>query len=251
MMETTQDAFLGGALTVRQPKHGYRAGVDPILLAASVPAMPGQSVLELGCGVGVASLALGWRVPGVQITGIEIQPDYAELARENAVLNKIALTPITADLEHMPETVRKTSFDHVFANPPYFDRAATSMAQDAGRERAMGENTELRHWVAQAAKRVKPKGYLHFIFRADRMLDLMTDLPNALGSIVITPIVPRAGRDAVLVLVHMRKNGRAALRIESPIVMHDGATHVQDGVDYTARIAGVLRDGRPLTDWYR
>ena len=48
----SHDQFLGGRLMVAQPKTGYRAGVDPVLLAASVPAVRGESVLELGCGVG-------------------------------------------------------------------------------------------------------------------------------------------------------------------------------------------------------
>ena len=95
MMDTTTDDFLGGQLQIKQPLNGYRAGVDPILLAASVHAEVGQTVLELGCGVGVASLALGRRVSGVSITGIEIQPDYADLARENARTNGIDMTVVT------------------------------------------------------------------------------------------------------------------------------------------------------------
>ena len=60
----TEDAFLGGRLRLLQPAQGYRAGVDPVLLAASVPAMLGQRVLELGCGVGAALLCLGRRGTG-------------------------------------------------------------------------------------------------------------------------------------------------------------------------------------------
>jgi len=87
------DQFLGGRLTVAQPKTGYRAGVDPVLLAASVPAGRGESVLELGCGVGVASLCLAARVPGLKITGVEIQPDAAILAAQNAQHNGCKFLP--------------------------------------------------------------------------------------------------------------------------------------------------------------
>ena len=52
------DAFLGGRLRIWQPRAGYRAGIDPVMLAAAVPARPRQSVLELGCGAGTASLCL-------------------------------------------------------------------------------------------------------------------------------------------------------------------------------------------------
>ena len=78
--ELTHDGFLGGRLHLWQPRRGYRAGVDPVLLAASVPAQAGQSVLDLGCGAGAAMLCLGVRVPGLDLNGLEVQPDYAALA---------------------------------------------------------------------------------------------------------------------------------------------------------------------------
>ena len=84
--QTTTDDFLGGLVSVIQPRKGYRAGVDAVLLAASIPAKPGQQVLELGCGVGVASLCLAARVPDLTMTGVELQSDYAALALQNACL---------------------------------------------------------------------------------------------------------------------------------------------------------------------
>ena len=82
----TENEYLGGRIRIRQPQKGYRAGVDPVLLAASIPARSGQSVLELGLGVGTAALCLSARVAGLSLTGVEIQSDYAALARENASL---------------------------------------------------------------------------------------------------------------------------------------------------------------------
>ena len=86
-MDTSQDGFLGGRLQLAQPNIGYRAGIDPVLLAAACPAKDGEHVLELGCGVGVASLCLAARVPGVRLHGVEILTDYAQLARGNAAQN--------------------------------------------------------------------------------------------------------------------------------------------------------------------
>ena len=71
LADLTRDKFLDGQLTILQPRYGYRAGVDPVFLAASVPAKPGQNVLELGCGAGVASLCLARRVSGLSLFGVE------------------------------------------------------------------------------------------------------------------------------------------------------------------------------------
>jgi hypothetical protein len=94
--ETTQDAFLGGRVQLLQPRKGYRAGLDPVLLAASVPAQAGDTVLELGCGVGAALFCLAARVPGLTLTGVELQADYADLARQNADLNGTGAEIVTA-----------------------------------------------------------------------------------------------------------------------------------------------------------
>ncbi len=96
MTDTRIDGFLDGRLRISQPARGYRAGADAVMLAAACPARPGQAVLELGCGAGVASLCLGWRVPDLAITGLERQQTYADLARGNAYANGIALTVLTA-----------------------------------------------------------------------------------------------------------------------------------------------------------
>ena len=90
----TEDGFLGGQLRLMQPAAGYRAGVDPVFLAASIPAKPGQRVLELGCGVGTALLCLGHRVKGLALTGVELQPLYANCARRNAANNNIAVQAV-------------------------------------------------------------------------------------------------------------------------------------------------------------
>ena len=94
-----------------------------MLLAASVPARAGQSVLDLGCGVGAAALCLGARVPGLELIGVERQADYAALAARNG------LTVVQADLADLPRDLRNRSFDHVLANPPYFDRRAGHAAR--------------------------------------------------------------------------------------------------------------------------
>src|ERR1041384_5637636 len=89
-VETTEDAVLGGRLVLRQPKRGHRFGHDAILLAAAVDAQGGRIAVYLGAGVGTAGLALAHRVPQLESRLIEIDPTLTDLARENAVRNKLA-----------------------------------------------------------------------------------------------------------------------------------------------------------------
>jgi len=242
----TCDAFLGGRITLAQPARGYRAGIDPVLLAASVPARSGHSVLELGCGVGAAMLCLAARVPGLALTGIEMQPEYAALARRNAAENGIEAEVITGDLARMPAELRARRFDHVLANPPYFDRKTGVAAAQPGRETALGEATPLEAWVDAAAKRCAPKGHVSFIHRAERLPALLALIGARLGSVEVLPLIPRRGRAARLILIRARQGGRAAFRLLDGIVLHAGEDHLRDAENYSAPIASVLRDGAAL-----
>jgi len=241
-----EPGFLGGRLVLAQPAKGYRAGVDPVLLAASVPAQAGQSVLELGCGTGAALLCLGVRVPGLALTGVELQPGYAALARQNAARNGIAARIEVADLRALPADLRNESFDHVIANPPYFDRRQGTAARLDDRDIAFGGETPLSEWIDTATRRLRPRGQLSLIQRADRLPEILRALDDRLGSVVLRPIAGRAGRAADRILVHAIKGGRAPFRLTAPLVLHEGATHDRDAEDYRPEIRAVLRDGAAL-----
>lgn len=245
--DLTRDAFLGGRLSLWQPRRGYRAGVDPVLLAAAVPARAGQSALDLGCGAGAAALCLAARVPGVRLAGVELQPDYAALASRNAAEAGVEMTVFCANLTQLPAALRQRTFDHVLANPPYFAAGAHSPARDAGRGVALGErDTPLGEWVRVAAERLAPKGYFHAIQRSDRLPELLAACAGRLGAPEVLPLSPRAGRSPGLVLLRARKGGRAAFRLHAPLVLHDGEAHRRDGEGYRAEIEEILRNAAPL-----
>ncbi|AHM03857.1 putative O-methyltransferase [Roseibacterium elongatum DSM 19469] len=238
----TCDAFLGGRVHAWQPARGYRAGTDPVFLAAACPARAGQSVLELGCGVGVASLCLRARVPDVRIMGVERQAAYADLARRNG------LDVTLADLAALPAALRARSFDHVIANPPYFATGDGTAARDDGREAALREATPLSVWIGAARARLRPKGWLTMIQSADRLPDCLAALAGGFGAISILPLQSRMGRPARRILLRARKGGKAPFTLLAPLVLHAGVRHEKDGDDFAPVAASVLRDGAPI-DW--
>lgn len=245
----SDDKFLCGRLRLLQPVKGYRAATDPVLLAAACPAAAAETVLDLGCGVGAAALCLGLRVPGVQLAGLELQPDYAGLARQNALRNGMALEVHDGDLNRMPQALRR-DFDHVIANPPYHAPGG-SPSPVPGRARAMRVETPLADWVTAASRRLKPGGRLTLICGADGLPEVLAAMGTKLGSAAVLPLAAREGRAALRVIVQAKKGGRAAFRLLAPFVIHQGAAHDGDRESYTPEANAVLREGADLLARFR
>ena len=248
--------LLGGRVKVMQPVQGYRIGMDGAVLAAACAGLePGGTALELGCGVGGALLSLKARCPALAVTGLEREPDYARLARGNAILNGYdGVTIIDGDIAagfkavlsspaaegdgHRPPIGR---FDLVFSNPPYFDDpAALRPPHDAKRPAWIAEDG-LGAWLSFALAAVRDGGDIVFIHRADRLADLLAGLANKAGSFVVRPVQPFADTEAKRVLVRARRLGKAPLRLLPALVLHDGGER-----KHTEAVESILRGERSL-----
>lgn len=239
--QLSDDKFLCGRLRLLQPVKGYRAATDAVLLAAACPAEPGQSVLDLGCGAGAASLCLAARVPGLHHAGLELQPEYADLARRNAARNGVELEVHEGDITSIPKPLRR-DFDHVITNPPWYPRGGTPSPLKV-RATALQVSLPLSTWVEAAARRLAPGGWLTLIAGADSLPDLLGALAPKMGSASVLPLTAREGRAPLRVILRARKGGRAAFRLLAPFVIHDGAAHDGDRESYTPRANAVLREG--------
>ncbi len=242
---TTEDLLLNGRVRLTQSVTGYRVAVDPILLAAAVPAAAGDQLLDLGSGTGAAALCLHHRVPGCRIVGLEVDDDMLALARQNAALNEAskAVTFVQGDVAAPPPQIAAPTFDHVFTNPPYLgpDRSDVRVSRDAQRDAADIESTaDLRRWIVCAVAALKPKGRLTLIHRADRLDELLSELRRHAGEIVVFPLWPKSGRPAKRVLVTARTGVATPLRLSSGLILHE-----QSGA-YTEAARAVLENGAPL-----
>ena len=241
--EITEDAFLGGRLRLRQPAAGYRAAIDPVLLAAAVPAAAVERIADLGCGVGTAGLCLLARVSGATVTGLELQPELAILAQQNAEANGCGdrLTIAVGDVARPPSAFEAGRLDHVMLNPPYLDPGAVrAPALEQRRIATVEGEPPLEAWLTQALVLLRPRGSLTVIHRADRLDRLLAALAGNCGDLAVFPLWPRRGEAAKRVLVQGRKGTGAPLRLLPGLVLHEA------GGTYTAEAEAVLRDAAAL-----
>ena len=246
MSNIVADAFLGGRLRIRQPVTGYRAGSDPVFLAASVPASPGDSVLDLGAGAGTALLCLMARVPDLAVTGIDCNPGHVGLARDNLGLNRLKGTIVEADIACMPRSVTSRRFDHVMFNPPYFDRRSGSASPEPAREASRGGETGMEAWIDAGLRRAKPGGTLTFIQRIEHLPRMLAGAGTRLGGIRVLPMQPRRSRPAKLFILQGRTGSKGTFRLLPPIILHEGDRHLSDGGDRTEAANAILRDAAAL-----
>lgn len=237
----SDDTLLDGRLRLKQPQRGYRVAIDPVLLAAAVPARSGQTILDVGSGTGAAALCLASRVGGCAIVGLEKDAETAGIARLNVLANGLAdrVEIVDGDVAAPPKQVR-LSFDHVMSNPPYLPDTAGNVPPHAGRRGAHVESLDLGTWVAACLRRLRQGGRLALIQRADRVPDLTAALHGRAGDVSIFPLWPRAGVAARRVIVLARKGSRGPARLLPGLVLH------RDDGSFTAEAEAIMRDGAAI-----
>jgi tRNA1Val (adenine37-N6)-methyltransferase len=235
----THGHLLGGRVHYAQPIQGFRSGIEPVLLAAAIPARQGSHVLEGGCGAGAAMLCLAARVADVQGLGIDRDQALIALARQNAAANdRPDLSFIVADIASLPPL---DTFDHACANPPYHNAAGTP-SPDASR-RAAKHATEgmLRLWVGALTRPLRARGTMTFILPAALLPEAAAAFTDAgCAATAMLPLWPKAGRPAKLLLLRGIKGSRAPFRVLPGLVLHES-----DGA-FTAEADAILRSGSAL-----
>ncbi|MGD9816015.1 MAG: tRNA1(Val) (adenine(37)-N6)-methyltransferase [Hyphomonadaceae bacterium] len=234
-IETTEDALLNGRIRIRQPARGYRVNADTLLLAAAVEAGDGARVMEAGCGVGAALLAVAVRNENVTLVGVERDRNIAALARENVAANGMStrIEIVTGDV--LGRDANRQTFDGVFANPP-FDEEGAGRAPSQTRAYARVADAPIDAWIAALTDRLTGGAALTMIHRAAKTPDLLAALEGRLGGVELIPIRPREGEAAKRVLVRARKGSRAPFRLCRELVLHD-----RSGAKHTPEIEAVLR----------
>ncbi len=248
--EVTDDAFLGGQLRLLQPKTGYRAGIDAVLLAAAVPVTPTshECVLDAGGGVGTVGLSVVRRCAETTAVLLERAPRLVELARENVKRNNLAdrVQVFSGDLtaswtEMAGEGLPPESFDHVVANPPFHVDGHGTPSPDPWKSVAhsMPEG-DLDLWGRLMARMAVSGGTATMIHKAEALTSVIGALAGRFGNLRVLPIYPRLGQPANRIIVQGTKGSRAPLTILPGFILHG------DGNAFTPQAEAIFRHGGAL-----
>jgi len=241
----TEDGFLDGRLQILQPEKGFRAGIDSVFLAATIPCNSGETVFEAGIGTGVAALCLAERVRNIHITGVETSGRYAMIGQKNVVNNGFAgnVRYITGDVkdalrQDLIDWPQHGSFNHAFANPPYFDDNTIVKSPSSLKAVANGFGPkDLEVWVKVLATMVAMRGTVTIVHRPEALGRLLSAMEGRFGDIRVAPLHARQGMAATRVIVQGVKNSKGPLQLLPGLVLHS------DGNQFTPEANAILRDG--------
>lgn len=244
MIEHTVDEFFGGKVHVFQPKEGFRAGTDSVLLAAALDASASGEALEFGAGAGAALLMAAYRLPNMTVKAIEVDPAMAALARQGVAKNGFEnrVSVLDRDVDSLPRSW-ESRFDLVFSNPPFFTEG-TTQSPGAGKAGAYLESVSLDDWLGGMLFTLRPKGTMVMIHRAADLPRILNILDRRAGEITVLPVHSYPGDDAKRVLIRARKGLRPGpLRLRHGIDLY-----VESGGDRTDLMRAVAGEGVGL-DW--
>lgn len=247
----TRDRFLGGLVEILQPKaRHHRAGLDAVMLAASLPDTAAGRVVDLGAGVGTAGFCAAARLPEVSVTLVERDETVLALAREGLDLPANAafagrVTIIAADVTargsaRLSQGLVPGMADHVILNPPYYDtrHRPSPHAARAGAHVLASEGLE--PWLRTASDLLVSGGSMTLIFRADGLADVLEAARGRFGGITVFPLYPRTGEPASRVIVRGYRGSKAPLALRQGLVLHEGEA-------YAPLVEAVLRHGAGIT----
>lgn len=247
LLKATEKSLLGGHLHLLQPKKGYRSAIEPVILAASCNAKADEKILDLGCGVGTASLCLASRLHKKKLTivGVDCQKDLIDLGKKNIELNNMAdtLSFLYGDISHLShKQLPRGCFHHVITNPPFYKQKDADPSPYKSKHIGHIETTvQLKEWLYYCKKFLRSQGVLTIIYCAERMSELLEGLVfHNFGAIEVIPLWPRSGVCAKRVVLRAKKCRRLSTKIHPGIVLHN-----ENG--YTDEAQHILTEGKSLS----
>lgn len=233
----TIDAFHKGGFYLVQPAGvGHRAGLDAMLLAASIPDGARGWLADLGAGAGAAGLAAATRLPAVAVVLVERSATMADCARRTLALGENAHLAGRASVLEADVTLRgglrhaaglaDNAYDFVIMNPP-FNPGRDRKTPDRLKAEAHAMEIEdlFERWLRTATAILKPGGQVSVIARPVSLAEILAAMGKRFGSVEVTPVCPRVGDDAIRIVVTAIRGSRARMILRDRILIHEGTGH--------------------------
>ncbi len=223
--ERLDDLQLKGLQIIQDPKR-FCFGMDAVLLSDFAKVRTGEKVLDLGTGTGILPILLAGKTKGQHFTGLEIQPESAEMARRSVAYNHLEekIEIVTGDIKEAGRLFQPAFFDVITVNPPYMaDQCGIQNPQDA---KAIARHEILCNLedIFRESKKLLPegKGRFYMVHRPVRLAEILLKMSQShIEPKRIQLVHPYVDKEPVMVLIEGRSGARPGVRIEPPLILHE------------------------------
>ena len=222
--ERLDDLQIKGYKIIQHPDK-FCFGMDAVLLSGFATVNEGERALDLGTGTGILPILLEAKNAGEHYTGLEIQPESAEMARRSVLYNDLQdrIDIIEGDIKEASKIFGKASMEVVTSNPPYMTNHHGLKNPNDAKAIARHELLcSLDDVVRESAAVLKPKGRCYFVHRPSRLVEIF----EAMRKYRIEPkrmrlVYPYVNKEPNMVLIEGVRGGRPQLTVESPLIVYD------------------------------
>ena len=217
-----------------QNKDKFCFGMDAVLLSGFAKVKEGEKVLDIGTGTGIIPILLAAKTPGQHFTGLEIQPESADMARRSVALNHLEekISIVEGDVREADQLFSAASFDVITSNPPYMTGSHGLVNPDMPKAIARHEICcTLEDLVSQTEKLLRPGGRFFMVHRPFRLAEIMTVLTaHHLEPKRMRLVYPFVDKEPNMVLLECIRGGKPRITVEKPLIVYKEPGVYQDEI---------------------
>ena len=221
--ERIDDLERNGYRIIQDPER-FCFGMDAVLLSGFARVKDGASVLDLGTGTGIIPILLEAKTGAAHLTGLEIQPDSADMARRSVALNglEMKIDIVTGDIKEAGSLFDAASFDVITCNPPYMiGKHGIANPKDAKAIARHEILCTLEDVISQTARLLKPGGNFYLVHRPFRLAEIMVLLRQyKLEPKRMQLVYPYVDKEPNMVLIEANRGGRPRMTVERPLIIY-------------------------------
>ena len=214
-------------------RNGYRIiqnperfcfGMDAVLLSGFARAKKQERCLDLGCGNGIIPILMEAKAEGKHFTGLEIQPESADMAKRSVALNGLQdrIDIVEGDIKDASKIFGASSFHVVTTNPPYMtaQHGLTNLyeAKTIARHEVL---CNLEDIIRESARLLMPGGRFYMVHRPFRLAEIISLMVQyRMEPKRMRLVYPYVDREPNMVLIEGLRGGKSRMTVEKPLIVY-------------------------------